>query len=320
MNPKPFFVGYLPEDEGHQIYYEEYGNQNGQAIVVLHGGPGSRSKPKQAWLYDLETYHVILFDQRGCGKSLPQGETKNNNTSSLISDIERLRERLGIARWFVAGGSWGSTLALAYAESHPEKVRGLLLSSIFLARKQDVAWSFTQAGGIDKIFTDLWESRSKFLEEYGATPNNAAKVLLNIIENGTPDTVKAVVAGFMNWEGNLMSSQSDLTLINPEDVKEDNINEVKVFLHYEANDSFLNDNSILENIETIKNIPAIIVHGRYDLLCTLDQMWDLTKALPKSEYLILPSSNHRLTADGEIARKFAYKYFLSRNSQERQSI
>lgn len=315
MNPKPYYAGYLEEEQGHQIYYEEYGTSTGKAIVVVHGGPGNKSKPKQAWLYDLDKYHVILFDQRGCGKSLPQGEIKNNETSSLVSDIERLRVKVGVDRWFVAGGSWGSTLALAYAETHPDKVLGLLLSSIFLGRKKDVAWSFTQSGGIDKIFTDLWERRTQFLEENGATPSDAAKVLLNKIETGSPEAVQKIVAGVMNWEGNLMSSQSDITFTIPEDVKEDNINEVKVFLHYESNDSFLSENQLLENIEKIKNIPTIIVHGRYDLLCTLDQMWELTKALPKSEYLILPSSNHRLTADGDVARKYAYKYFLYKNSQ-----
>ncbi len=313
-NPTPFNEGYLLEESGHKIYYAELGNQKGEAIVVCHGGPGSSSRIKRTNIYDLTKFHVIVFDQRGCGQSLPQGKTENNTTIDLIADMERLRELLNIKSWFVAGGSWGSTLALTYAESHPGKVKGLLLSSIFLGRNQDVDWSFTKSGGIDKIFTDLWENRIIFLKKFEANPANAAKILLKKIMNSSNEIVNEIVAGVMNWEGNLMNSQSDLTFTNPEDVKIENINAVKIFLHYEANHSFLAENQLLQNISNIKNIPTVIVHGRYDLLCTLDQMWELNKALANSECVILPSSNHKLTADGELGRKYAFRYFLTKNS------
>lgn len=313
-DPTPFFTGYLPEVDGHQIYYEQYGNVEGPAIIVLHGGPGSKSKPRHIKLFDTNKYHIITFHQRGCGKSLPQGEINHNTTADLIVDMERLREQIKVEQWYVAGGSWGSTLALAYSEAHPNKVRGLLISSIFLGRKQDVAWSFTEPGGIDKIFTDLWHEREKFLTRFGASPQNAAKILLSKIMESNQEIVKEIVAGVMNWEGNLMSSQIDLVFTNPTDVEEDNINAVKVFLHYESHDSFLSENQLLNHIHKIKKIPTIIVHGRYDLLCTLDQMWTLTKSLPNSEYVILPSSNHKLTADGEIARRYAFQYFLAKHS------
>ncbi len=313
-DPKPFFTGYLPQVDGHQVYYEQYGKVEGPAIVVLHGGPGSKTKPRHMQSYDLTRFHVITFHQRGCGNSLPQGEIKANTTPDLVSDMERLRKQLDISKWFVAGGSWGSTLALAYAEAHPDMVLGLLLSSIFLGRKQDVAWSFTEPGGIDKIFTDLWEHRNQFLHKWSATAADAATILLNKILTSDEDTVREIVAGVMNWEGNLMSSQFDISFTSPIDVKIENINEVKIFLHYESNNSFLSENQLLNNIEKIKHIPAIIVHGRYDLLCTLDQMWELSKSLPQSESVILPSSNHRLTADGDVARKYAYQYFLAKHS------
>lgn len=312
LYPKPFNVGYLPEFEGHQIYFEEYGNGSGKSIIVCHGGPGSKSKSSQVSSFNLSLYHVILFDQRGCGKSLPQGELKNNTTAHLISDMERLRVQMKIDRWYVAGGSWGSTLALAYAESHPDKVIGLLLSSIFLGRREDVDWLFTKDGGINKIFTDLWQERTKFLTKFSATPSTYAKVLLKKIEESNPEVVSELVAGVINWERNLISSQSDLSFINPADIEVADINEVKVFLHYDAHDFFLTENQLLDNINAIKNIPAMIVHGRYDLLCPLNQMWALAQALPKSEYVILPTSNHKLTADGEIARKYAYQYFLTK--------
>ncbi len=314
-NPKPFNAGYLPEQDGHKVFFAQYGNPSGPTIINCHGGPGSKSKPKYVFPYDLSSYHVILFDQRGCGQSFPQGKIENNTTTELIADMERLREQFDIESWFVAGGSWGSTLALAYAESHPDRVKGLLLSSIFLGRNQDVDWSFAKSGGIDKIFADLWENRLVFLKKFEANPTNAAQVLLKKILNSSEVIVNEIVAGVMNWEGNLMSSQSDLTFTNPEDIKIDNINEVKIFLHYEANNSFLTENQLLQNISNIKNIPTVIIHGRYDLLCTLNQMWELNKALTNCECVILPSSNHRLTADGDIARKYAYKYFLARQSK-----
>jgi len=303
MNPKPFFTGFLPEQGRHQVYYERYGNKNGKTIIVCHGGPGDKSKPKHISNYDLTKYHVITFDQRGCGQSLPLGEIKNNTLSDLVSDMERLRNLLKIETWYVAEGSWGSTVALAYAESYPEKVRGLLLSSIFLARQKDEDWSFSKDGGITRIFPDLTEKR----------PNITAKELLNKLESGNEETIKEIVAGVMNWEGNLMTSQSDLQFIDKEDVDDENIASVKVFLSYEANNYFLEQDQIIKNAGKIKNIPTIIVHGRYDLLCPMDNAWELHKNLPNSELVILPSSNHRLTADGEIAKKYAFNNFLNKN-------
>jgi proline iminopeptidase len=309
---KPFKTGYLEEQDGHKVWFAQYGNQSGTPIIVCHGGPGDKSKPKHINRYDLDKNNVIVFDQRGCGQSLPLGEIKNNTLSALVSDMERLRLFLKIEKWFVAGGSWGSTVALAYAQSHPEKVLGLLLSSIFLGRRQDVDWSFTKSGGIDKIFSDLWESRQKFLTKFGTDHTNAASVLLEKLQKSDAATISEITAGVMNWEGNLISSQSDLTFTDQGDVTTDNIASVKIFLHYDSHDSFLVENQILQNIKTIKDIPTIIVHGRYDLLCTFDQAWELHKNLPNSELVILPSSNHRLTADGEVARNLAFKYFLEK--------
>lgn len=313
FNQAPFNSGYLPEQDGHKIYFEQYGNVKGIPIINSHGGPGSHSRPKYASNFDLQKYHVILFDQRGCGQSLPQGEIKNNTLNDLIADMERLREQLKIEQWFVSGSSWGSTLSLAYAEAHPDRVLGLLIGSIFLGRTKDVEWSFTKSGGVERLFTDLWEERLKFLQKFGATPENAAKVLLNKILTSEPLVVNEVVAGVMNWEGNLMSAQTNLTFVDPIDVKIENINEFKIFLHYESNNSFLSDNQLLKNISKIQQIPAIIIHGRHDILCSLDQMWSLHKALPNSETVILPSSNHKLSVDGNVARYYAYQYFLEKN-------
>jgi proline iminopeptidase len=313
-NPQPFNADYLPEQEGHKVYFAEFGSATGPAIIVCHGGPGEKSKPKHVSRYDLNKYHLITFDQRGCGQSSPLGKIEHNTTKDLVADMERLRLQLKIEKWFVAGGSWGSTLALVYAEAHPQHVLGLLLSSIFLGRRQDVDWSYTKAGGVDKIFTDLWQSRNDFLSKYGANYTNAAKTLLEKLKSVDSSVTSEIVAGVMNWDGNLMSSQADLTYIEPGDVTEENIASVKIFLHYDSSDSFLTENQLLGDISKIKNLPTIIVHGRYDLLCSFDQAWELHNKLNNSEIVVLPSSNHKFTADGEIAKNMAFKYFLSQQS------
>lgn len=313
-NPKPFKTGYLPEKDGHQVYFAQYGNSDGIPIVVCHGGPGSKSKSKHINRYDLDKYHVITFDQRGCGQSLPSGETKFNTTPDLIADMERLRTTLKIDKWFVTGGSWGSTLALAYTEAHSSHVLGLLLSSVFLGRRQDLDWSFTAEGGINKIFVDLWQERNHFLAQHSANYQNSAKVILDKITTSTPPIISKLVADVMNWEGNLMSAQSDLSFTDPQDVTEENITAVKILLHYHSHDLFMQENQLLKNIKKIENTPAIIVHGRYDVLCPFDQAWELHHHLKRSELVVLPTSNHRLTADGEVAKNMAFKYFLSRHA------
>lgn len=311
MNPKPWNTGHLEEKDGHQVYYAQYGNPSGIPIIVCHGGPGGKSKPKHVNRYNMDEYRVITFDQRGCGQSLPLGKIEFNTTQDLVDDMERLRNRLNIQTWYVAGGSWGSTVALAYAESFPEKIKGLLLSSICLARDKDEEWSFSKNTGAVNLFPDLWEERLKFLEKFNATPSTAAAILLKQMESGNQNIINEIAAGVMNWEGNLMTSQSNLTITDPDDVTEDNIASVKIFLSYEANDFYLAPNQLINNIGKIKNIPTIIVHGRYDLLCPLDNAWELQKKLSNVETIILPSSNHRLTADGEIAKNLAFTNFLN---------
>jgi len=295
-----FNSGYLSKEDGHEIYFAEYGNPKGEIVLTLHGGPGSHHKPHHVECFDLTQYHIIAFDQRGCGQSKFKDVIKGNNTQKLISDIERLRQHLGIKSWFVAGSSWGSTLALSYAETYPKPVKGLLLRSIFLARKEDNDWAFG-VGGVSRLFPDLLDkTKSDF------TPLE----LFRKIEHATLSERNHLITPVLNWEGNLLSSQTDLTFTKPSEVTDEHLNMVKISLHYLANNYFLKDNEILTNIHKIKNIPTIIVHGRYDILCPVDGAYTLSQNLKKSELIILPSSNHKLTADGLIAQKLAYKSFL----------
>lgn len=318
MTPKPFNTNYLEEQDGHKIYFAEYGNPNGEALVVLHGGPGSKSKPSHAEPFDLQKFRVITFDQRGCGQSQPAGEIKTNTTDDLISDLERLRTKLNIQSWFVSGSSWGSTLALIYGETHPQRVRGLLLSSIFLARPQDAEWAFTKNQGVERMFPDLWEKRLEFLRDFDANPDNASQVLLKKMNSASLEENKKISAGVINWEGNLMSAQRDVSFINPEDISEEDIASTKIFLHYEANNFFLTPNQILNNLDKLQSTPVIIVHGRYDILCPVEQTWELQKHLTNIEIVILPTSNHKFTADGGVAKKFIFKYFLEKYQEKKE--
>lgn len=314
--PKPFNSGFLDDRDGHKVFFSQLGNTKGEAIVVLHGGPGSQSKPKQIKGYDLEKYHVITFDQRGCGKSEPAGKVESNTLTDLIQDMESLRQKLGIDTWFVAGGSWGATLALAYAQANPNKVKGLLLSSIFLAQPRDVEWAFTAGGGIERLFPDVWEHRLEFLKQYQVEPANAAKILLEKLQTTSLEESKAISAGVVNWEGNLMNAFEDIQYTSPEDIEESDIASTKIFLHYESNHFFLEPAQLVKNLDRIASIPTIIVHGRYDALCPVEATWEVQKQLTNVEVLILPTSNHKLTAEGEIARKLAFKLFLQEHQTD----
>lgn len=308
--PIPFNTGYLPVQNGHEIYYAEYGNPKGQAILSLHGGPGSRSKSKHASLYNLDRYRVITFDQRGCGASLPKGETRFNTLVDLMGDIQRLQKILKVANWFVAGGSWGSTLALAYAQKYPKCIKGILLSSIFLARQRDLAWVFKGSEGAACIFPDLWEKHLQFLQKYQASPSNAAQVLLNELHNCSVDVAQDIAAGIQNWEGNLLSPGSVVQEMQPDHMSEEDIQSVKIFLHYEAHDFFLEPNELVSGLPVIEHIPMLIVHGRYDIVCPLEQAWEVQKYIQDVELIIVPSSGHKLTAEGEVAKRLAFQNFL----------
>ena len=310
--PKPFAESYLPEQDGHRVYYAQYGNPDGPAIITCHGGPGSKSKPKHAACFDLGQYHVVCFDQRGCGQSEPVGEIANNTTQDLVADMERIRTELGIERWYVAGSSWGSTLALAYAETQPERVRGLLLSAIFLADERGEQWAFFGREGTARLFPD---GRALLLESLAALhisgESNIAAELYKKFENGSDLERRKIIALFSNWDYNLLAPHLDKKFTEPEVVDESDFSSTRIFLHYQANQYFLSDNQILQQITSIKHIPACIVHGRIDILCPLEAAWRLHQALPQSTFVPLPETAHLYKGDGAVARYYAFAHFLA---------
>lgn len=304
----------LQEDRGHIVSFSEYGNLGGPVILNFHGGPGSGSKPHHAERFDLAKYRVILFDQRGCGKSTPLGEIKENATEDLLLDAERIREKLGIEEWFVGGSSWGSTLALLYALKYPKRVRGLLLSAIFLADRDTMVWAMEDPKGVARLMPDVWARRMDFFEKFNINLKTQNEDVLKAFENASPAQQKEIAAGVRNWESNLFSTQADISYKKAEEMTDSDVASTKIFVYYEKNYEFVPDNYILENVETISHIPAVIVHGRFDVLCPIEKAYALKEKMRGCDFVVAPSSGHLLTAEGEVIRRMAHDRLVERHT------
>ena len=301
----------LPEKDGHIIAYSIQGNPSGIPIVSFHGGPGSCSKPYHAKRYNLDKSMVILFDQRGCGKSTPLGELEKNTTQDILEDTERIREELGIDKWIVAGSSWGSTLALLYAIKYPERTMGIMISAVWTADRDSVEWSFSDPNGSARLMPDVWQKRMDFFNKFNIKLDTQNEDVLRLLETTDFETQQEVTAGVFNWEGNLFSVQSPVEYTNPEDIDEKAIASAKIFVHYDANHEFIPENYIMDNIDVIKDVPTVMVHGRYDILCPLHKATELNEKLNNSTLVVAHSSGHKLTAEGETIQKLAFDRFLS---------
>lgn len=292
---EPYKTGFLKADAIHNLYWEESGNPQGNPVIFLHGGPGSGTNPSQRRFFDPKNYRIILMDQRGCGKSTPHASLEKNTTWDLVEDLEKLREHLKVDKWVVFGGSWGSSLGLAYAETHPERVKALILRGIFLCRKKDIDWFLGQ--GAEKLFTDAWE---QFLapvpeKERGGLLSFYYKALTS--ENAALRE-KAAVA-WAGWEARIAKLQFDPEFFQ-EFIKSGHAESIsRIECHFFKNNCFFEtDNWLLENIEKIKEIPGVIVHGRYDVICPFENAWDLHKAWPKAKLEIIPVAGHSATEVG----------------------
>lgn len=292
---EPLKTGFLSVGDGHSLYWEESGNPYGTPIVFLHGGPGSGTEPKHRCFFDPKFYRIILFDQRGCGKSTPHSSLHENTTWHLVSDIEKLREHLSIRSWIVFGGSWGSTLALAYATTHPEKVLGLILRGIFLGRKKELDW-FYQFGA-HHIFPDEFE---KFLEPipFNERDNLIAAYYQRLTSTDAEIRKKAAIA-WSSWEAcalRLIFDPKTFASFTHE-YRADAI--ARVECHYFMNRCFFEtDNYLIEQAGKLKKIPTIIIHGRYDIVCPMENAWELHKALPQAKFEIIKDAGHSATEIG----------------------
>ena len=285
---QPFDTGFMKADE-HEIYYEQCGNPDGKPAVFLHGGPGGGGSEAVRRFFNPEAYRIIVFDQRGCGRSKPHACLTNNTTWDLVADIESLRLKLNINQWLVFGGSWGSTLALAYAQTHPSSVSEIILRGIFMLRKKELDWFYQE--GTSNIFPDAWE---KFIEPIDLSKrDNLISAYYEIFTGEDEDKKLEAAIAWSRWEGSTVNLS-----YSPEMV--DSFSEPKFALafalienHYFINKGFLSDEQqLIEGIDGIRNIPATIIQGRYDVCTPLSTAWELHKNWPEAKFIITPFSGH----------------------------
>ncbi|KAL5231198.1 hypothetical protein ABZP36_029974 [Zizania latifolia] len=295
---EPFDSGFLKVSGVHTIYYEQSGNPQGHPVVFLHGGPGAGTSPGNRRFFDPEFFRIVLFDQRGAGRSTPHACLEENSTLDLVADIEKLRQHLGIPEWQVFGGSWGSTLALAYSQTHPDKVTGIVLRGIFLLRKKELDWFYE--GGAAAIFPDAWEPFRDFIPE---DERNCFIAAYNKRLTSSDADVQAEAAKrWTMWE--MMTAH---LIQNNENIKRGEDDKfslafARIENHYFVNKGFLpSDSHLLDNVDKIRHIKAFIVQGRYDVCCPMMSAWDLHKAWPEAEFKVVPDAGHSANEVGVAA-------------------
>jgi proline iminopeptidase len=300
---KPYNTGILKVSDLHTIYFEEAGNPTGKPVVFLHGGPGGGITDGMRRYFDPKVWRVILFDQRGCGKSTPFAELKDNTTWDLVSDTEKIRTHLKIDSWAVFGGSWGSTLALAYAIAHPSVCTELFLRGIFLLRKKEIDWFYQD--GCSKIFPDAWEGYVKPI------PENERHDFVQAFYKRLTSTDKKIRSEAANawsvWEGSTSKLIPDVGFTDR--FAEDDFADAfaRIECHYFINKGFFSeDNYLINNVGKIRHIPTVIVQGRYDVVCPADSAWALHRAFPEAELYLIPDAGHSLSEKGITSKLIEY--------------
>ena len=285
---KPYDSGFLNDDQ-HQVYFEQCGNPDGKPAIFLHGGPGGGGSEDVRRFFNPDLYRIIIFDQRGCGRSKPHGCLENNTTWHLVSDIENLKEKLGIEKWLVFGGSWGSTLSLAYAQAHPKSVSELVLRGIFLLRKEELHWFYQD--GASRIFPEAWSGFLDIIDE--DKRNNLMSSYHEIFKSDDKEKrLKAAIA-WSKWEAATSSLAYKPSLVEEFSNPEFALAFALIENHYFVNKGwFKTENQIIENIDIIRSIPAVIVQGRYDVVCPMKTAWELSEAWPEAELIVAPASGH----------------------------
>jgi proline iminopeptidase len=289
---KPYNSGMLRVSAVHEIYYEESGNPRGKPAVFLHGGPGGGTDPSMRQFFDPKRYRIVLLDQRGCGRSRPHASLVDNTTWHLVLDIESVRELLGIERWLVFGGSWGSTLALAYAQAHPDRVTELVLRGIFMLRRWELDWFYQNPGGAAALFPDLWERYVAPIPE--SERADMIRAYYRRLTSTDAKILDAAAAAWSVWEGATSHLRN-----NPDYVAKFSADAkyaaafARIECHYFINGGFLRqDDQLLADVHRIRHIPAVIVQGRYDVVCPMRSAWDLHRAWPEAQLCIVPDAGH----------------------------
>ncbi len=286
---EPYATGTLQVDDRHTLYYEQCGNPDGKPVVLLHGGPGAGCNAKMRRFHDPAKYRIVLFDQRGAGRSTPHADLVGNTTWDLVADIEKLRETLGIERWQVFGGSWGSTLALAYAQAHPQRATELVLRGIFMLRRWELEWFYQE--GASRLFPDAWEHYLAPIPEAERGDMIAAYHRRLTSED---ETVRLEAAkAWAIWEGGTSYLHIDPNYTASHGDPRFALAFARIENHYFVNGGFFEEEGqLLRDAHRIADIPGVIVHGRYDVVCPIQNAWELHKAWPKAELIVTPGSGH----------------------------
>lgn len=290
----PYHSFALAVDPPHQLYVEECGNPDGLPVLFLHGGPGGGCEPYHRRFFDPSRYRAVLFDQRGCGRSTPYGELEGNDTWALVRDIERIRETLGIERWLVFGGSWGSTLALAYAEAHPDRVLGLIVRGIFLCRHDDLDWFYKD--GANRIFPEHWEAFVSALTE--AERADLPNAYYRRLTGPDPVAAQAAARAWSAWEANCATLTPDPEVVGHFTDPAVAVALARIECHYFVHGAFLEPNQLLRDAGRLADIPGVIVHGRWDAICMPEGAYLLHRAWPGSELRFVADAGHLASEPG----------------------
>ena len=294
---EPYATHRLKVSALHEIYVEESGNPHGKPVVFVHGGPGGGTEPWQRQFFDPAKYRIVLFDQRGCGKSTPFAELRENTTWDLVADMETIREHLKIDAWVVFGGSWGSTLGLAYAQTHPSRVKALVLRGIFLLRQAEINWFYQK--GCSWIFPDQWEPYRDLIPE--AERGDFVKAYYARLTSSDAAVRAAAAKTWSTWEG----ATSKLH-ISPEMLSRYGSGAfadafARIECHYFTHKGWLGDNQLLRDVGKIRHLPAVIVQGRYDVVCPMKSAWDLHRAWPEAQLVVVPDAGHAASEKGTLS-------------------
>jgi len=292
---EPYKTGFLTADQEHRLYYEESGNPSGKPVIFLHGGPGSGTESHHRRYFNPRAYRIILLDQRGCGKSTPHASLNNNTTWHLVEDLEKLKQHLGIEKWLVFGGSWGSTLALAYAQTYSQSVLALIMRGIFLCRPKELIWFYQR--GAHHLFPEEWQ---KYLSPIPSSERgDMISAYYKRLTSDQMEVRRTAAKAWSGWEAATVKLLFDPNFFSSftEDKRAEAI--ARIECHYFMHQGFFkSENWLIENIQKIRHIPAVIIHGRYDIVCPVENAWELSQVWPEATLEIIPDAGHAASEPG----------------------